>query len=358
MLQGPTPQFDVGSSTPDGAATGSKSRTGPQAPKPWHRRPIPPAALTAGVFIPICIGTFLLMQQWRAASTHAAGPPSGRLIIDSRPSGVEVTVDGRGRGPTPLTLSLEAGNHTMTLRHDSEERIVSVVLAAGTEIQHYFDFTLSHPPVPVHTAMSVTTDPPKAQVSVDGVPRGTSPVTIEDVTPGQHRVTATNGSGSAERTVTVEPGGALSVVFALPTASTPAVGWLKLSAPFEVDILEKNELLGTSAASKLMLASGRHEITLANRTLGYSENRRADVVAARTTTVQIEPPMALLSANAKPWADVTLDGKPIGQTPIANVEVPIGTHEAIFRHPEFGERRQTVVVTLHGPNRIGMDLTK
>jgi hypothetical protein len=36
----------------------------------------------------------------------------------------------------------------------------------------------------------------------------------------------------------------------------------------------------------------------------------------------------------------------------------IGSHDVVFRHPQFGERRQTVVVTSTGPNRIAVDLTK
>jgi hypothetical protein len=66
----------------------------------------------------------------------------------------------------------------------------------------------------------------------------------------------------------------------------------------------------------------------------------------------------VLSANARPWADVWIDGNDVGQTPIANLAVPIGTHQVIFRHPQFGERRQTIVVTTNGPNRIAMDLSK
>ena len=33
-------------------------------------------------------------------------------------------------------------------------------------------------------------------------------------------------------------------------------------------------------------------------------------------------------------------------------------HEMVFRHPQLGERRQTVTVTAKGPNRIAADLTK
>ena len=48
----------------------------------------------------------------------------------------------------------------------------------------------------------------------------------------------------------------------------------------------------------------------------------------------------------------------LGTTPIANVSVPIGTHEIVWRHPELGERRQSVTVTAKAPVRIAMDLRK
>ena len=62
--------------------------------------------------------------------------------------------------------------------------------------------------------------------------------------------------------------------------------------------------------------------------------------------------------NARPWAEIVLDGNSVGQTPIANLLVSVGPHEMVFRHPQLGERKQTVVVTAKGPNRIAADLTK
>jgi hypothetical protein len=55
---------------------------------------------------------------------------------------------------------------------------------------------------------------------------------------------------------------------------------------------------------------------------------------------------------------VFIDGKNVGQTPIGNLSLAIGTYEMTFRHPELGERRQTVTVTATGTNRVGVDLTK
>jgi len=38
--------------------------------------------------------------------------------------------------------------------------------------------------------------------------------------------------------------------------------------------------------------------------------------------------------------------------------VPIGTHQVLFRHPQLGERRESVVVNVKGPNRVAADFSK
>ena len=37
---------------------------------------------------------------------------------------------------------------------------------------------------------------------------------------------------------------------------------------------------------------------------------------------------------------------------LANLTLPIGTHEVVFTHPQFGERKQTVVVKMDGLLRV------
>jgi hypothetical protein len=107
-----------------------------------------------------------------------------------------------------------------------------------------------------------------------------------------------------------------------------------------------------------MLAAGRHDITLVNRSLGYEVARRVDVAAGRTTAIRVDPPEVVISVNARPWAEVTLDGESLGQTPLANLQVTVGSHEIVFRNPQFADRRQTILVTANGPNRFAADLTK
>jgi hypothetical protein len=62
--------------------------------------------------------------------------------------------------------------------------------------------------------------------------------------------------------------------------------------------------------------------------------------------------------NARPWADVLIDGIAAGQTPLANVALAIGPHQITFRHPELGERTERVVITAKGVNRVAVDLDK
>ena len=60
--------------------------------------------------------------------------------------------------------------------------------------------------------------------------------------------------------------------------------------------------------------------------------------------------------NAAPWAEVWVDGDKVGETPIGSVQVSIGPHEVVFRHPQFGEKRQAVSVTLKAPVRLSVDM--
>ena len=60
--------------------------------------------------------------------------------------------------------------------------------------------------------------------------------------------------------------------------------------------------------------------------------------------------------NASPWAQVWIDGTQVGDTPLGDLSVPIGPHEFWFRHPQFGEKRYAVSVTLIQPVYLTVDM--
>jgi hypothetical protein len=50
--------------------------------------------------------------------------------------------------------------------------------------------------------------------------------------------------------------------------------------------------------------------------------------------------------------EVFVEGEHIGALPLADVSVPIGTREVVFRHPQHGERRQVIEVGAAAPAEV------
>ena len=90
-----------------------------------------------------------------------------------------------------------------------------------------------------------------------------------------------------------------------------------------------------------MLAAGRHVLEFVNQTLGYrAVAHRAGGARQGRADRRSSCRRASVNLNASPWAEVWIDGRRVGETPIGNLAVPIGPHEIVFRHPEFGEKKQ------------------
>jgi hypothetical protein len=129
-----------------------------------------------------------------------------------------------------------------------------------------------------------------------------------------------------------------------------------VDAPVDVQIFEGGRLLGSGG--RLSMPPGRHEIEIVNDALGLRMSRTVQVASGVVAPVEMELPQGSMSFNAQPWADVWLDGQRIGETPIGNHVTSIGDHEVLFRHPELGEQRVNVRVTLTAPARVSADLRR
>jgi hypothetical protein len=140
------------------------------------------------------------------------------------------------------------------------------------------------------------------------------------------------------------------------SAAAPLAGWVSIKLPFAAEIRQQGRLLGTTEADRLMLPSGIQELEFVNEPLGYRHVRRVQVVAGKTTTVGLEIPKGVLSLNAAPWAEVWVDGQRVGETPIGNLALTLGSHEVVFKHPQLGEKRHAVSVTAGAPVRLSVDM--
>jgi PEGA domain-containing protein len=210
------------------------------------------------------------------------------------------------------------------------------------------------PSTPVATAktgrVQVTTDPVGARVLLDGKHVGESPLTLE-VPVGRHTVTMAYGSGSVRRVIRVEAGKAVTIE--APIFS----GWVDVVAPIVLDVAEGGRSIGTTEQSRMLLPPGRHELTFSNKDLDYTSSQAVDIEPGEIETVRLDP-RGTLNLNASPWAEVWINGKKVGDTPMANLSYPLGTHEIVFKHPQFGERRRTTTLRAGAPVPLSVDMSK
>ena len=145
-----------------------------------------------------------------------------------------------------------------------------------------------------------------------------------------------------------------------PAAPVPVAaslsGWISIAAPIRLDLMQNGNVIGSNGTERIPIAAGQQEIELVNDTLGYRSRHTVSVPAGGAAVLTVPVPTSTLSINAEPWAEVWIRGERIGDTPLANVSLPIGTHEVVLRHPELGERVHEVTLTVKEGARLSVDL--
>jgi hypothetical protein len=333
--------------------TFNKAPAGPMDDFPSEQKATPVRiwVLAALVVIAAAGCAVLLVPKWRVS---AAAPTTGQLAVISQPAGGDVFVDGQLRGTAPLTMALAPGTHALQLTRGEISRDFSVTIKAGAEATQYVD--LEARAVPNTGQLVVTSEPPGARVTVDGEARGVTPVTLADLSAGQHNVVVQGASNTVNRTVTVEHGESSSLLVSM--TGQVAFGWVSVSSPMILQVLEDDRKLGTSETDRIVLPAGQHTLRMLNSRLGFQTSRIIHVPAGSGASVKIDAPTGVANLNALPWAEAWIDGRSIGETPLGNVQLPVGDHEVLFRHPQLGERRQTFLVTANEPARVSVDFRK
>lgn len=147
------------------------------------------------------------------SSTMAANlsTPSGEINIETSPPGVEVFIDGRSYGPSPVQASLPLGRHTYRLVHPGMDPYES-----SFELKydgHMMRRTVSVGGAVVRTGIvEVRTIPPGATVHADGQRVGGTTPTSFRLPAGEHTLTiSSSGFRPIQKRVDVPAGGSIAV---------------------------------------------------------------------------------------------------------------------------------------------------
>src|SRR5262245_8855465 len=249
--------------------------------------------------------------------TPKVDPSSGTAVIDSNPPGI-VTIEGVVRGETPLPLRLPAGRHHVTIAAGQTARSVLLEIEAGSTTRQYVEFATTSAPATTGR-LDVASQPSGARVTVDGAVKGTTPISMGEIAAGVHQLSIANGETTIRRSVTIRAGAPASVQVSLSSPADSSAGWLALTSPVELTLAEDNQIIGTTKAARVMLPAGTHNFVLSNTGLEFQTTIAVRVEGGKTVNRAVPLPTGLLSINAVPWANVSVDGGEIGTTPLANV---------------------------------------
>jgi hypothetical protein len=299
----------------------------------------------AAIIVVIAVAGFAALKfSWSSAVTVQPG----MLAVETTPAGSQVFVDGELRGKTPLTIPVDAGKHELKLTRRGLMYSRSVTVEEGkTRVERY---AWSRSRTPGRGGLRVSSEPPGANVYVDGRLQGETPLDLPNIAVGTHTVRIESSIGSVRRTVNVVRGEEALVDVELYS------GFVKVFAPIELELSVNGRPVG-NGSEPIMLPPGEQEILAVNKAMGYREVHTIEVEPGETRTLTITP-VGRLTVTAVPWAEVWIDETNMGRTPLTNRGLPIGTHTLVLRHPEHGERRVVATIKHNEVTSVPVDMTK
>jgi len=248
-------------------------------------------------------------------------PSKATLVVDVSPKGY-VSLDGGDRNPAPMRFSsISAGQHTITASApDFQTRIIDVMINSGEE---------KHVPVTLErmkVKLGISSDPAGAAVTLDGEPRGKTPLQLDSIPTGDHKLSMTLPDYEpVEQLITVHSlAQPISVVF------TRSQGSIQItSSPGDAEIYIDGKRQNQTTPAALRLPVGKHKLEL-RKSLYRSVSRDIQVErgANQSINLSLEAQAQLRITSEPPGSMVDLGELGIHQTPALIPGVKAGDYEA------------------------------
>ena len=264
------------------------------------------------------------------------------ILVRTEPSGAEVKCNGMNLGTTPLFVS----------SLDTDKEYAFELLCPGYRSAKVAAKPSGRTPFVVHEklmidsgALECVTEPAGAEVVVNGIARGVTPVTVENVAKGDATVSfRMKGYRSETRQVVVSPDGRKQTV-SVKLVGLPATLRI-VSSPEGARVFVDGNYQGKTPTSAPQLAAGEHKIKV--ELDGHATQERSVWVengGDTTETFQMESVLGRLEIVTVPaGAKITVDGKAVGTTRM----VPGTTKSAVLALEKVSAGERSIVASAIG----------
>jgi hypothetical protein len=212
---------------------------------------------------------------------------TGTLSVSSSPSGAAVYVDGSYRGVTSTSVgNLVPGSHSVRLtKAGYQDWNGAVSISAG--LTTYLNPTLTVDQQPTYATVTITSNPPGANVYSNGVYIGQtsagSPLVFTQVNPGTYSLLITkSGYQDYTGTQTVVAGQNYNVAVTLNPVQNPTTGGLSvISAPSQAEVYLDNAYKGLTPITLDTLKPASYTVLV--KLSGYQDWQTTQQVTAGQT---------------------------------------------------------------------------
>jgi hypothetical protein len=265
------------------------------------------------------------------------GQARGAILVNSDVPDAEIYLDGNkldDRTPTLINNVLE-GPHIVEVRKPPAmpwKQTVQVTKGQTTKVTAELKASAGGQGGNIR----VLSNSPRAEVYLDGTLVGPAPIDLKDVRPGEHLIEVkAPGFRPREETVTVAAGSALVLKMDLGEAGAGTIR--VVSTEPEAQVFIDGEKLGTAPQEKAVSA-GEHFVVVQKE--GWAKfERKVTIEPGDNQVVQarLEQVGGVRFVSTPSGAQVLVDGRPIGVTPMVDEQITAGEHVVTIRKQGFAD---------------------
>ncbi len=138
-----------------------------------------------------------------------------------------------------------------------------------------------------------------------------------------------------------------------PVPATPNNGYLSVRVDPSTEIFVDGESKGVAPLGQIQLSAEDHSLRLSHQDYFGVIADQVRIRGGETLTKTYSfSDLGYLQVVVQPWAEVYIDGRYVGQTPFSKIQVTVGKHTVILRHPELGEKQAVVEIQSNETTRL------
>lgn len=299
-------------------------------------------------------------QVWTIqAILKTLAKPKGTLLISADVNGAEVFVDGKSKGTAPVVVpDLPPGPHTVEVKKTGATAWKQVVVVkSGKTKTVRANIGAS---IPKTGLLKVVCNVPGAEVYVDGERKGVCPAAVRDLIPGDHIVVVKNKgyiTKSVPFKIVVNQQSLVTVDLEKAKEVLPA-GTVRIQSdqPDSMVIMD-GKRLGKAPLELKDVRVGLHIVKVMKP--GFMTHREKFTLSKGQTfviTALLKQGGELKITTSPPGATIWIDTKPVGQSPMMDKVLQIGTYTVEVALDGYHKEKRSITIKGGTPMSIHMDL--